>query len=320
MTLSAAQLPISGRRYVAHEGCARKVHLQVRPSARVCHEARASDPSVTYDRASRTAEYEVHPFVKGQNVHMDLESATDELYGVTPAEFTAARNAMAADARKAVLAAVAASVKQLRKPSAGAWLANLLVRQRSDEIDRLLELGESLRGSGPTQGGDEIRKVSKQKIDAVSKLIRYAKSRASQSGHPASSSAIVELEMTLDAAFADPEAAATLRQGRLTIGLRYSGLGFTAQPGTGSTARTSGSGSPRDSKSEAHQIAARRDLDKANHEAEKADAHLEKARKAVKEAAAELTRLKSEEVQAAQRSRDAHARAAAAKKGLSKGL
>ena len=57
-----------------------------------------------------------------------------------------------------------------------------------------------------------------------------AKSRASQLGHPASASAVEELETTLDAAFADPEAAATLRQGRLTIGLRYSGLGFTAPP------------------------------------------------------------------------------------------
>ena len=78
--------------------------------------------------------------------------------------------------------------------------------------------------------------------------------------------------MTLDAAFADPQAAATLRQGRLTTGLRYSGLGFMAQPDTGSPARTKGSGSARDNKSEAHRIAAKRDLDKANHEAEQADA------------------------------------------------
>jgi hypothetical protein len=251
---------------------------------------------------------------------MDLESATAELYAVIPAEFTAARNAKASEARKAGLADVAASLKQLRKPSAGAWLANLLVRQRSDEIDRLIELGDSLRGSGDKLGGDEIRKVSKQKIDAVSKLIRYAKSRALQSGHPASSSTVVELEMTLDAAFADPQAAAKLRQGRLTTGLRYSGLGFTAQGDTGSTAHARGSGSPRDSKSEARQIVARRALDKANSEAEQADAHLEKARQAVKEAAAALTRLKSAEAKAVKRSRDAHARAAAANKRLSKRL
>ena len=265
--------------------------------------------------------------LKGQNVRVDLESATDELYAVIPVEFTAARNAKASAARKAGLADVAASLQQLRKPSAGAWLANLLVRQRTDEIDRLIELGDSLRWSGKTRGGDEIRKVSKQKIDAVSKLIRYARSRASQLGHAASSSAILELEMTLDAAFADPQAAAKLRQGRLSTGLRYSGLGFTVQPDTGSTARTgnsgsggSGFGSPRKSKSDAHQIVSTRDVDKANREAEQADAQVEKARQAVKEATAELTRLKSVEVQAMQRSKDAHVRAAAAKNRLSKGL
>src|SRR5271168_3390503 len=119
--------------------------------------------------------------MKRHNVRMDLESATDELYAVKPAEFTAARNAKASEARKAGLADVAASLKQLRKPSAGAWLANLLVRQRSDEIDRLVELGDSLRGSGDKKGGDEIRKVSKQKVDAITTLIRYARSRALQS-------------------------------------------------------------------------------------------------------------------------------------------
>jgi hypothetical protein len=249
---------------------------------------------------------------------MDLESATDELYGLVPAEFTTARNAKAAEARKAGLPDVAALLKELRKPSAGAWLANLLVRERSKEIDGLIELGDSLREPGSKRGGDEIRKVSKQRVDAASKLIRHAKSSASQLGHPASASAVEELEMTLDAAFADPQAAASLRQGRLTTGLRYSGLGFAAQPETGRAARPKGSGSARDSKSEADRIAAQRDLDKANHDAEQADAQAEKARQAVKEAAAELTRLKSAEAQAVRRSKDAHARVAAAKKKLGK--
>jgi hypothetical protein len=249
---------------------------------------------------------------------MDLESATDELYGVIPSEFTAARNAKATDARKAGLADVAASLKELRKPSAGAWLANLLVRERSNEIETLMELGDSLRGPRNTRGGDEIRRVSKQKVDVVSKLIRHAKSRASQLGHPASASVVEELEVTLDAAFADPQAAATLRQGRLTSGLHYSGLGFTAQPDAGSPARTKGSGSSRDSKSEVQQVAAQRDLDKAHHEAEEADAEVERARQAVKEAAAALTRLKSAEAQAVRHSKNAHARAAAAKKALRK--
>jgi hypothetical protein len=249
---------------------------------------------------------------------MDLESETYELYGLPPTQFTAARNAKASEARKAGFSDVAASLKELRKPSAGAWLANLLVRERSKEIENLIELGDSLRTPKSKLGGHEIRKVSKEKVDAASKLIRHAKSRASQLGHAASASTVEELEMTLDAVFADPQAAASLRQGRLTSGLRYSGLGFSAQPHTSSPSRTKGSGSGRSSRSEADQTAARRNLEKANHEAEQADAHMEKAREAVKETAAELGRLKSAEALAVRRSQEAHARASAAKKKLSK--
>src|SRR3984957_2887086 len=138
---------------------------------------------------------------------MDVESATDELYRAIPSEFTGARNAKVAEARKAGLGDVAASLKKLRKPSAGAWLANLLVRERSNEIESLIALGDSLREPGSKRGGDEIRKVSKQRVDAASKLIRQAKSRASQLGHPASTSAVEELETTIISAIADPESA-----------------------------------------------------------------------------------------------------------------
>ena len=249
---------------------------------------------------------------------MDLESATDELFGLLPTEFTAARNAKVAEARKAGLADVAASLKELRKPSAGAWLANLLVRERPKDIEGLTELGDGLRKPGGKRGGDEIRKVSKERVDASAKLIRHAKTRASQLGHPASASAVEELEMTLDAAFADPQAAAELREGRLTTGLRYSGLGFSTQTGPGAPARAKGSGSARDSSSGAQRMAAKRDLAKADREAERADAQVEEARQAVKEAAAALTRLQSVETQAVRRAKDAHARAAAAKKKLGK--
>ena len=54
-----------------------------------------------------------------QNERVDLERATHELYGLAPALFTAGRNARATEARKARSSAVAVSLKELRKPSAG---------------------------------------------------------------------------------------------------------------------------------------------------------------------------------------------------------
>lgn len=165
---------------------------------------------------------------------MDLESTSQELYGLVPGEFTAARDAKASEARKAGRPELASSLKKLRKPSVGAWLANLLVAEQSREVERLIDLGDELRAPEHHLEGEQIRRVSKKKGDAISKLVREARAKASRVGLPVSPAALQELEATLEAAFADPQAADSLRGGRLSSGLHYSGLGLAAQPQTGS--------------------------------------------------------------------------------------
>ena len=236
---------------------------------------------------------------------MDLERATEELYRVTPARFTSARDAMAAAARDAGQRELAASLKKLRKPSVGAWLANLLVSEQSSDVEHLVDLGAELRMPKRKVEGDQIRRVSKEKGDVVSKLVRDATSKASREGQSVSASAMLELEATLDAAFADPQAAEMLLQGHLSSGLHYSGLGFAEQPAEGSTNDAKKSASPPRATSAA-KIAAQRTLAKAQHEAQEADAQLERARQAVTKAAEELSRVESAERQPVQRSREAH--------------
>ena len=245
---------------------------------------------------------------------MDLESASRELYGLAPSAFTAARDAKASEARKAGRPELASSLKKLRKPSVGAWLANLLVLEQSRDVDRLIDLGVELRAPKHNLEGEQIRRVSKEKGDAISKLVRDARSKASRMGQPVSAAASQDLEATLEAAFADPQAAEVLRGGRLTSGLHYSGLGIVAQPQTGSLPRTKASTSDRSSRSRADQVAAQRDLERANGDVEQADADVVKARRAVAVAADELKRLKSAEAVAVRRSKEAHDRASAAKK------
>ncbi len=247
---------------------------------------------------------------------MDLESATRELYGLVPTRFTAARDAKASEARQAGHPELASSLKKLRRPSVGAWLANLLVLEQSRDVERLIDLGLELRAPKRALEGEQIRRVSREKNEAVSKLVRAARSKASRMGQSVSATAVDELEATLEAAFADPQAAESLLAGSLSSGLHYSGLGFTEQTQTGSPSRTKSSASDRRSK--ADQMAAKRNVEKANREAEQADAHVDKARRAVAQAADELTRLKSAEALAVRRSKEAHARAVAAKKKLSK--
>ena len=124
---------------------------------------------------------------------------------------------------------LASSVKKLRKPSTGAWMANMLVRQQKAEIDRLIGLGEDLR-SAQSLKGEAIRDASKQKVDSVGRLMRHAKAVADRTNQPVSQAVLQDLEGTLDAAFSDPESAAALRVGHLSTTLRYSGLGFGGGP------------------------------------------------------------------------------------------
>ena len=253
-----------------------------------------------------------------QNGCMDLESAAQELYGLAPSQFTAARDAKVSEARKAGYTELASSLKELRKPSVGAWLANLLVRGQSRDVERLIDLGCELQAPKHKLEGDQIRRVSKEKGDAVSKLVREARSKSSRMGQPASGAALQELEATLEAAFADPQAAESLRRGRLSRGLRYSGLGFAAQPQNGPLERAKGSTSARRSRPGADQVAAQRDLENANRDLERADDEVAKARRAVAAAEDELKRLKSAEALAVRRSKQAHDRASTAKKKLRK--
>jgi hypothetical protein len=223
---------------------------------------------------------------------------------------------MSADARQAGQRELAYSLKKLRKPSVGAWLANLLVLEQSNDVQRLVDLGAELRAPKDKLEGEQIRRASKEKGDVVSKLLRDARSKASRASQSVSAAASEELEATLEAAFADPKAAESLLGGRLSSGLHYSGLGLGEQAGAGSTTGPKGSTSARGVRTEAEQIAADRNVEKAQHEAEQADADVQQARQALAEATQEVNRLKSAEALAVRRSKAAHSKVSAAMRKL----
>ncbi len=222
-----------------------------------------------------------------------------ELYRLAPNDFTAARNARVAEARQSGNTALAASLKKLRKPTVGAWLVNLLSQERAQDLERLITLGTELRRGQHRADGEVIRRVSKKKRDAVAKLLAEATLMASNRGQPVSEAAAMDLEATLDAAFADPRAAESVRAGRLTTGLRYSGLGL-ADPGPEARHRA-----PKVERSGAAMAAAKRDLELANRDAARADAEVEKARHAVASAEDDLKTLKAAAALAVRRATDA---------------
>jgi len=231
---------------------------------------------------------------RGQTGSVDVEAATDELYGLAPSEFTQARDVRVAAARKAGDRTAADALKKLRRPSAGAWLANHLVRERQAEIERFLALAAQLREAQARLEGDTLRRLSREGRDAVAALVGDASVLARRDGLSVSATAIEDLEATLDAALADPVAAEALRAGRLTSGLRYSGLGLSG------AIASAPPGAPRD-RGQPALSAADRDLARARQELERVLAQSKDAETAV--AAAETTLAERKDVAARARRR-----------------
>jgi hypothetical protein len=161
---------------------------------------------------------------------VDLEDVADELYGLPPEEFIAARREREAQARAAGDRALAKEIAALGKPSTAAWVCNLLAREQRAEVDGLVELGGMLREAQENLAGDELRELDVQRRRLVAALARQGRALAYQHGHPVTTAVADQVEETLRAALADPEAAEELGAGRLTTALSYSGLGTGARP------------------------------------------------------------------------------------------
>jgi hypothetical protein len=177
---------------------------------------------------------------------VDVESVAEELYGLPVEEFTAARDEQAAAARQAGDRDRAAAIKKLSRPTTAAWLANLLVRERTQQIEELLELGAAMREAQSELAADQMRALATQRRQIVSALGREAASLANDRGNRVSRAIREEMEGTLEAALADPDAGEALRSGRLTTSLRYTGLGSVDVAGAVAALRpTAATGSTR---------------------------------------------------------------------------
>lgn len=160
---------------------------------------------------------------------MDLDEVADELYALPPEEFIPARKAREDEAKADGDKALAKEIGSLPKPSTAAWVCNLLVRHEPDEIGGLVELGTLVREAQESLAGDQLRALDVQRRQLVAALTRQARSLAYQRGHSVSTAVATQVEETLRAAMADPEAGEALLSGRLTSPLSYSGMGLGEQ-------------------------------------------------------------------------------------------
>lgn len=156
---------------------------------------------------------------------MDVAEVADELYGLPPEEFTAARNERAKAYRSGGDRKLGAQIAALRKPSTAAWVVNQLARHRRAELDQLIELGATMREAHLDLKAERLRALSDQRHRVIAALAGAGRALAAEQGHAVSETVVQEVEQTLEAALADPDAAQAVGSGHLLTALSYAGLG-----------------------------------------------------------------------------------------------
>lgn len=152
------------------------------------------------------------------NPPTDFDVIADALHVIAPDSFTAARNERADEVKKSD-PQLAKAIRALHRPTLAAWAANLLAHRHHDLVGQLMDLGQALREAQEHLAGDQLRALADKRRQLVRALTEQGRHDAAAAGHPLTSEAVADLDRTLSAALAGPDAARALAEGRLTTAL-----------------------------------------------------------------------------------------------------
>ena len=127
---------------------------------------------------------------------MKLEDEIDALFKLPLAEFTGARNELAARLKKGGRQNDADRVKLLAKPSVSAWAVNQLYWDHRDAFDDLIALGKRFR---PAQKPADMRESLEVRRDVLSNLSDLATELLTEAGHNPSLDTLRRVTATLEA-------------------------------------------------------------------------------------------------------------------------
>src|SRR5437762_2040213 len=178
-----------------------------------------------------------------KDLKKDLEDDIDALFQLPLAEFTDARNTLAARLKKSGYAEKAVLVKALAKPSISAWAVNQLYWNHREAFDRLLSSGERFHKA---QGSRVAGKVANMRgaLDARREALAYlsdlATSLLRDAGHNPTPDTIHRVTTTLEAISAYASRSDAPHPGRLTHDVDPPGFESLASfiPGAGMTGLT----------------------------------------------------------------------------------
>jgi len=236
-----------------------------------------------------------------------VEAILDELYTTPPSDFVTRRETAAAAARTAGQVDDARRIHAARRPTLAAWAANLLLRSQPEESRQFLELGQALREAYQALDADGLKDLSAQRRHVVSALSQQAAELAGEAGYRLSQSVRQDLEETLRAVLADPDAADQWVGGRLVNALTPpSDFRPGTAPPTGRPRTRSRPAPPTEARASKDELAQRRrarqeQLDRAQKAAEAAEQRLREQHARRADADAELRRARKRTEQARQR-------------------
>jgi hypothetical protein len=247
-----------------------------------------------------------------------LVEVAAELYAGPPDEFVPARTARA----KAVGdRGLAGQIAALRKPTAAAWVVNVLASERPAQLGEALSLAEELREAQADLDAAALAELGRQRRALTSRLAAEAAALAKTRGARVTETTLEAVRQTISAAFFDADAAAAVASGRLVRELEPAApVDLDAVVGGGRPEAPASAAEPVDD------LAARRELRRAEktvHDAEQAHARATRdAQRAARDAedaagrgarlAERIAELERELAQAREESRAAGEEAAAA--------
>jgi hypothetical protein len=170
----------------------------------------------------------------------ELDEELDRLYGLPLADFTKARNELAARLQKEGNSEGADRVKGLKKPTVPAWVLNQLAHRRSEDVRALLDAGAAVRRAHEAalrgEGAATLHEATTAHRAAVRELVHAAR-EITDDGRPPSQATLDRVSESLSIAAVDDEAGTLLESGRIEREFTSRGFDvFTGMPLPTSTA------------------------------------------------------------------------------------
>jgi hypothetical protein len=232
-------------------------------------------------------------------------TALDDLYREHPSGFVAARDRLAKELKDADDGEEAARVKKLRRPSAAAWVLNLVALTQRKSLGSFAKASQALETAQARalEGGDkEVEKwraAAAKEREAAEAVLEAAEAAARDAGHPATKQALDQVDATLRAAAADPELREQVVAGRLEKERSAATIGMLGTPPPApkrkaAAGKAKGGRDAKDSAKRREAAQASRELKRAERALDEASDREERRQAAVDDAAEALREAKDE--------------------------